>query len=159
MAWNPTGDLIATGSNDKTIKLAGFDMQRQVLTGKKLDCFGLGVCLRICVSVWREMSFLDKNIELRIHHDTIRDVVFMNQPKSTANVMISGAGDGKIIMTDCGPATPIKEFNDHTGAVLSLHTWGGAMFVSGSMDKTCRLWDVRKPSATKIIDAKTGCPG
>ena len=33
MAWNPLGDLLATGSNDKTVKLAGFDSQRQTLTG------------------------------------------------------------------------------------------------------------------------------
>ena len=73
--------------------------------------------------------------------------------------MISGSADGKIILTDCGPATPIKEFNDHSNSVLSLHTWAGNLFVSGSTDKTCRIWDIRKPNALKIIDLKNGAPG
>ncbi|OQV24381.1 WD repeat-containing protein 47 [Hypsibius exemplaris] len=132
MAWDPPGDLLATGSNDKTIKLAGFDAQRQCL--------------------------IDKNMDLRIHADTIRDIVFMNQASSAVSGMISGSADGKIILTDCGPLTPVKTYNEHTGSVFSLHTWAGHFFVSGSADKTCRLFDIRKPSAIRIIDNQRGSP-
>lgn len=34
LAWNPAGDLLATGSNDKTIKLSRFNAQERILKGK-----------------------------------------------------------------------------------------------------------------------------
>ena len=36
MAWSPVGDLIATGSNDKTIKLMRFDADSCSLEGEGL---------------------------------------------------------------------------------------------------------------------------
>ena len=33
----------------------------------------------------------------------------------------------------------LQAMTGHTDHILSLYTWGGAMFVSGSQDKTVRL--------------------
>jgi WD40 repeat protein len=33
-AWNPTGDILATGSNDKTIKLTKFNVDTLSTEGK-----------------------------------------------------------------------------------------------------------------------------
>jgi len=36
---------------------------------------------------------------------------------------------------------------------MSLHTWGGAMFVSGSLDRTIRFWDLRTRGCVNLITA------
>jgi len=37
------------------------------------------------------------------------------------------------------------------GHVYALHAWSSCMFVSGSQDKTARLWDLRAPAAVNVI--------
>lgn len=39
------------------------------------------------------------------------------------------------------------------GHILSLYTWGGAMFVSGSQDRTIRFWDLRTRGCVNIVTA------
>lgn len=36
MAWSPQGDLIATGSNDKTVKLMRFNEVQKQLEGQEV---------------------------------------------------------------------------------------------------------------------------
>ena len=38
-----------------------------------------------------------------------------------------------------------------TGHILALYTWGGAMFVSGSQDRTVRFWDLRTRGCVNVI--------
>ena len=47
LAWSPVGDLIATGSNDKTIKLMRFNADTCNIEGK----FGVGEALGRCSGV------------------------------------------------------------------------------------------------------------
>ncbi|KAI5640324.1 WD repeat-containing protein 47 [Phthorimaea operculella] len=49
--------------------------------------------------------------------------------------------------------------NGHSGHVLSLYNWGGAMFVSGSQDKTVRFWDLRTGSCVNVISPPASLPG
>jgi WD40 repeat protein len=39
--------------------------------------------------------------------------------------------------------------------VLSLYNWGGAMFVSGSQDKTVRFWDLRTRGCVNVVTPAT----
>ncbi|XP_037078831.1 WD repeat-containing protein 47-like [Pollicipes pollicipes] len=118
MAWSPVGDLIATGSNDKTIKLMRFDAD---------SC-----------------SVEDPALELTMHNGTVRDVCFIEDMSNKSSLLVSGgAGDCQIYVTDCATGTPFQALSGHTGPVLGLSTWGGAMFVSGSQDRTVRVWDLR----------------
>ncbi len=34
IAWNPTGELIATGSNDKTIRMVRYDAEKNTTIGE-----------------------------------------------------------------------------------------------------------------------------
>lgn len=36
MAWSPQGDLIATGSNDKTVKLMRYNDEQKQLEGREV---------------------------------------------------------------------------------------------------------------------------
>ena len=47
VAWNATGDLIATGSNDKTIKMMRYDAEAASATGNKND--GYFTCFVKCL--------------------------------------------------------------------------------------------------------------
>lgn len=66
VAWNNTGDMIATGSNDKTIKVLHFDADN-------------------CTQVGPE-------IELNIHGGTVRDVAFAPRSGGTTVLVSGGAG-------------------------------------------------------------------
>ncbi|XP_041369284.1 WD repeat-containing protein 47-like isoform X2 [Gigantopelta aegis] len=132
-AWNPLGDLIATGSNDKSIKLLRFDADSATAEGAEL--------------------------ELTFHEGTVRDLVFMQDTSNRSSLLISGgAGDGKIYVTDCESGTPIRVMVGHTGPIYTLHTWGGCMFVSGSQDKTARFWDLRASTPITVVANPRGSP-
>jgi WD40 repeat protein len=129
-AWNPSGNLIATGSNDKTIKLVKFSPDLAEDT--------------------------ESEVELTYHNGTIRDLIFMQQEDN--NILISGgAGDCKIQVLDCQTQQSLRSYTGHTGHIYTLFTWAGTknVFVSGSQDKTCRFWDLRAPEAIQTITPST----
>lgn len=53
----------------------------------------------------------------------------------------------------------VQALSGHSGHVLSLYNWGGAMFVSGSQDKTVRFWDLRTGGCVNIISPPASHPG
>ncbi|XP_055602431.1 WD repeat-containing protein 47 isoform X2 [Uranotaenia lowii] len=133
MAWSPMGDLIATGSNDKTVKLMRFNESQKQLEGQE--------------------------IELTMHDGTVRDLCFLEDSSNKSSLLISGgAGDCKIYVTDCETSTPFQALSGHGGHVLSLYNWGGVMFVSGSNDKTVRFWDLRTRGCVNMVTPATS-PG
>lgn len=52
----------------------------------------------------------------------------------------------------------VQALSGHSGHILSLYNWGGAMFVSGSQDKTVRFWDLRTGGCVNIISPPAGQP-
>ncbi|XP_022116120.1 WD repeat-containing protein 47 isoform X3 [Pieris rapae] len=134
LAWSPAGDLLATGSNDKTVKLMRFNSNNCNLEGQE--------------------------VELTMHDGTVRDVCFIEDTSNKTSLLVSGgAGDCKIYVTDCATGKPFQALSGHSGHVLSLYNWGGAMFVSGSQDKTVRFWDLRTGGCVNVISPPMGHPG
>uniref|UniRef100_A0A3B1IGP4 WD repeat domain 47b n=1 Tax=Astyanax mexicanus TaxID=7994 RepID=A0A3B1IGP4_ASTMX len=126
VAWSPCGQLLATGSNDKYVKVLPFNADTCNATGPDL--------------------------EFSMHDGTIRDLAFMEGPESGGAILISaGAGDCNIYTTDCQRGQGLHALSGHTGHILSLYTWGGWMVASGSQDKTVRFWDLRVPSCVKVV--------
>ena len=70
MAWNPLGDIIATGSNDKSIKLLRFDADNFVQEGVET--------------------------ELAIHNGTVRELAFI---ADKPGVLVSG-GAGECLFSN-----------------------------------------------------------
>ncbi|CAG5127694.1 unnamed protein product [Candidula unifasciata] len=137
-AWNPLGDLLATGSNDKTIRLTKFNEDT-------LSAEGPGM-------------------ELSFHDGTVRDLVFMQDVTSRSSILISGgAGDCKIYVTDCESGAPIRAMTGHTGTCLFvtfiLCTLGVVACLSvGSQDKTARFWDLRASAPITVVPSPSGSP-
>lgn len=130
MAWTPMGDLMATGSNDKTVKLMKFNPETSNLEGPET--------------------------ELTMHDGTVRDVCFLEDTSNKSSLLISGgAGDCKIYVTDCATGQAYQALSGHSGHVLSLYNWGSAMFVSGSQDRTVRFWDLRTRGCVNVITPAT----
>ncbi|XP_077986558.1 WD repeat-containing protein 47-like isoform X2 [Glandiceps talaboti] len=129
VAWSPTGDLIATGSNDKAVKLMRFDVNKCNADGP--------------------------DTELTMHNGTVRDLTFLTDPSSVPLLLSGGAGDCSVYMTDCNRGENIHALSGHSGHVLSLFTWANCMLASGAQDKTVRFWDLRTPRCVNII----GSPG
>ncbi|CAG0924733.1 unnamed protein product, partial [Notodromas monacha] len=134
LAWSPMGDLIATGSNDKTVKLMRFNADNCNIEGQE--------------------------VELTMHDGTVRDLCFIEDMSNKSSLLVSGgAGDCKIYVTDCATGTPFQALSGHSGHVLALYTWGGAMFVSGSHDRTIRFWDLRTRGCVNSVTPQTMTPG
>ncbi|KAM3875772.1 WD repeat-containing protein 47-like [Diretmus argenteus] len=126
VAWSHCGQLLATGSNDKYVKVLPFNADTFNATGPDL--------------------------EFSMHDGTIRDLAFMEGPESGGSILISaGAGDCNIYTTNCQRGQGLHALSGHTGHVLSLYTWGGWMIASGSQDKTVRFWDLRVPSCVRVV--------
>lgn len=91
-----------------------------------------------------------------MHDGTVRDLCFLEDTSNKSSLLISGgAGDCKIYVTDCATGTPFQALSGHSGHVLTLYNWGGAMFVSGSQDKTVRFWDLRTRGCVNMITPAT----
>ncbi|XP_029004325.1 WD repeat-containing protein 47-like isoform X2 [Betta splendens] len=126
VAWSHCGQLLATGSNDKFVKVLPFHADSCNATGPDL--------------------------EFSMHDGTIRDLAFMEGPESGGSILISaGAGDCNIYTTDCQRGQGLHALSGHTGHILTLYTWGGWMIASGSQDKTVRFWDLRVPSCVRVV--------
>ncbi|KAI5640323.1 hypothetical protein NE865_07248 [Phthorimaea operculella] len=93
------GDLLATGSNDKTVKLMRFNSHTCNLEGQE--------------------------VELTMHDGTVRDVCFIEDTSNKTSLLVSGgAGDCKIYVTDCATGKTfqvrISDFPDLPGSYIRL---------------------------------------
>ncbi|KAI1730703.1 WD repeat-containing protein 47 [Ditylenchus destructor] len=128
-SFNPTGELLATGSNDKTIRLMSFNAE---------DC-----------KIGAEM-------ELTMHDGTVRELIFMEESGGVgphSSILVSGgAGNCNICLTDCVTGRTFKTFAGHTAPILGLYSWAPVTtFASCSQDKTIRFWDLRASNAVNVI--------
>ena len=129
--WSVSGRLLASGSNDKTIKL---------MVIPELD----------------QDTSQDENdiLELPItgHKGIIRSVVF--DPLSDLVLFSAGMVDNVIKIWDTENGELKGELKNHQSDINTLK-WSndGAYFASGSSDRTIRTWDLRSMKQSGIIEA------
>eukprot|EP00041_Stephanoeca_diplocostata_P021333 m.495620 g.495620 ORF g.495620 m.495620 type:complete len:826 (-) comp21802_c0_seq2:378-2855(-) len=127
LAWNPRGDLIASGSNDKTVKLQGFDAAA---------CIG------------REVT------TLRPHCGTIRDVAFCAGAHGAECIAVGGGNDFGVVVYDCASAAKMSHLRGHADQVATIvSSASGRTIFSGSADRTVRVWDLRSARSVRTLPA------
>jgi guanine nucleotide-binding protein G(I)/G(S)/G(T) subunit beta-1 len=122
-AFSPTYDYIASGGLDNTVsifKISNRDAQAGPNGGR----------------------FRSKDLyrELEKHDGYLSCARFIDDSE-----IISASGDGTCILWDIENRTAKNIFMDHTGDVMSidLNKQHPEMFVSGSVDATAKIWDMR----------------
>lgn len=65
--------------------------------------------------------------------------------------VVTGSGDMKIMQWKVESGDKVLDLQGHNGDVAGLSLMPGSMnqFVTGSVDKTCRMWDLRVPGCTQ----------
>lgn len=134
VSFNPSGQLLATGSNDQTVHIVKYNSITHNPDGEEF--------------------------RLTMHSGTIRDLCFIDDSSGNGSSLLlsAGGGDNKIYVTDCDTITPFQSMAGHTNMVMALNHCGGAQFVSGSYDRTIRFWDLRSRSCTSIVSAPPTAP-
>jgi len=71
--------------------------------------------------------------------------------------VLTGSGDMKVMQFKVETGQKILDLKGHNGdvAAMSLHPSQEGVFVTGSVDKTARLWDLRIPGCTQMLFGHT----
>lgn len=128
--WSVTGRLIATGSNDKTVKLMAIPFLNDDTDKEK------------------------ESIEMTIegHQGTVRTVCF--DPSSDLIVMSGGIVDKCIKVWDVEKGSLITNLEGHSSDINTIK-WSndGLLCASAGQDRTIRFWDLRDYKPTCLFNS------
>lgn len=132
-SFNSAGDLLATGSNDRTLHLIHYDPSSHI----PKDC---------------EYKF-------EVHSGTVRDLCFTRDGQNPLLVS-GGARDFEISVTDCQAMKHAQILKGHESTVMSLSSWNesNGLIVSGSHDGSVRLWDLRSRLCAATLGSSDKVP-
>ena len=150
VSFSPDGQVLASGSVDKTIKLWDVGSRREIATLKGHSDWVLSVSFSPDGQVLASGSD-DKTIKLwdvgsrreiatlKGHSNSVWSVSF----SPDGQVLASGSRDNTIKLWDVGSRREIATLKGHSNTVLSVSfSPDGQVLASGSDDKTIKLWDV-----------------
>ena len=120
LAWN-RDHLLASGSNDQTVRLMRFDGQDGLPASPPCD--------------------------LHIHQSTVRDVAFLNDDI----LVSAGSGDCIIKLVDCRTQNSLLDLRGHVEQILALGVHSRQMVLSAGQDKLVKCWDVASRSAVASV--------
>eukprot|EP01135_Chromosphaera_perkinsii_P001150 Nk52_evm7s159 gene=Nk52_evmTU7s159 len=128
-AWNSTGEVLATGSNDKLIKVLRVD------PGNVKEHMGSGKGTELILSG---------------HDGTVRELGFSCNSSMQELLISGGAGDCCLRAFDYDKGVCISKLKGHSEAILSFAVKGNVV-VSASSDRTVRVWDLRTKDFVRVM--------
>lgn len=153
-ALSPNNEYIASGGldNNLTIYRVNSDkvLQRQRQAGMETKQISSATTPGYPLTPAMNRSNGVQHI-FKKHRAYISDCKFLNNQQ-----IITGSGDMKAIMWDLNKGGEIRDFLEHTGDILCLDTFDKSqqtnnLFVSGSCDGYCKLWDLRTRSSVQNL--------
>lgn len=156
MHWGGDSKLLVSASQDGNLLVwnAATNHKLQVITlrssyvmacgieqtnGNLVACGGLD---NLCTVYRRDAP--TKPIEMANHDGFISCCRFISEKE-----VLSSSGDSTIIRWDINRAQPMNTFAEHSADVMYIAMKPGDknVFLSCSVDKSCKLWDIRAPKA------------
>lgn len=144
LAWDATSQFIATGSNDKAVKVVKFTVDE-------------GGQNRASAAEVRKKQ--DTGFVLAGHNGTVRDVAFCPALHSSNILVSAGAGDFAVRVWDIlHPQSPLTYLRGHTGTVYSVRFLPSGdnpstTIITASADTTLRIWDTRTDGCIATMNA------
>ncbi|KAL7278247.1 hypothetical protein ACG7TL_008223 [Trametes sanguinea] len=156
--FSPDGNVIACGTQDGGIELRNVQTgaEAHVLAGESWimsvcfapdgkgilsgDAYGFvtlwDVATGACLGRWQR------------HSDWIRSVAW----SSDGTLAASGSTNGKIVLWSVDPPEESSTLFGHQGRVNSVVFSCDGALISGSDDKTCKIWDTRTKSLLRTLE-------
>ena len=137
LSWDTTGTLLASGSNDKHIRVVS------ILNEGKTKPSSI-------------YSLEGEDIIIRGHTGTVRDLHFNPSPSSSASLLISGGGGDNVVRlwdVKSPMKDPVLSLHGHNSTVFKVRQLSsGQEAISAGEDGFIRIWDLREGSCVRQIN-------
>lgn len=165
--WTADGTTIVSASQDGNLLLWDALSTNKKQDVKLKSSYVMSVCMEQTTGQYVAAGGLDNacsvykvggdgnatlKTELVSHEGYLANCKFFHSPSK----MLTGSADTTALLWDVDKGTIIDKFAEHSANVIEVALVGQTQFLSTSVDKTIKLWDVRTSAKDGSVQTFTG---